>query len=84
MLASFQKTFKPTEIDKEERTIKYLNLLIGSIRNKDCSTCKNGEPKTVYEHGRKTVATYCKIANDICLYCSGCKNYEVNEERFWR
>ena len=84
MLSNFQKTFKPTEADKEERTIKYLNLLINSIKDKDCSTCKYGEPKAIYEHGRKTAVTHCKIKSDICLYCSNCKNYEVDEERFWR
>lgn len=84
MLSNFQKTFKPTESDKEERTIKYLSLLIDSIKCKDCCTCKNGEPKEIYEHGNETVATYCKIANDICIACSGCKNYEVDEERLWK
>lgn len=84
MLGNFQKTFKPTEADKEERTIKYLNLLIDSIKNKNCSTCKHGEPRTIYEHGGETMVTYCEIVDNICLYCSGCKNYEIDEESLWR
>lgn len=80
MLANFQKTFNPTEQDKEERTITWLKLLINLIKDKDCVTCKHCVYTKEYEHGNETSGHYCGYTGK--LNCDTCDLYEVDEDRF--
>lgn len=81
MMADFQKVFNPTEEDKEEQAITYLQLLAQLIRDKDCCTCKHSESRKTYMHSYETYESYCLLKNKSCYTMKNdtCDKYEVRE-----
>lgn len=75
MMANFQKAFNPTEKDKEEQVITYLQILAQLVRDKDCCTCKHSETRKAYMHNYETDECYCTLRQ--CVGLETCNNYEV-------
>lgn len=59
-MADFQKTFNPTEEDKEELVINLLTMIIELVKDKCCFTCKYSECRKEYMHSYETTEIYCK------------------------
>lgn len=77
MLGNFQKTFKPTEADKEARAAGYLNMLVYSVLNHSCMTCKHCKSVKDYEHGKETSVSYCSKLDKYEVIKEKCCLYEV-------
>lgn len=75
MMANFKKNFNPTEKDKEELVITYLQILAQLVRDKDCCTCKHSETRKAYIHNYETAECYCTLRK--CVGLKTCNNYEV-------
>lgn len=75
MMADFQKTFNPTEEDKEELVINLLTMIIELVKDKCCSTCKHSECRKDYMHSYETTETYCKKKDKITF--NSCDAYEI-------
>lgn len=75
MMANFKKVFNPTEKDKEEQTIAYLQILAQLVRNKDCCTCKHSETRKAYIHSYETTESYCTLRK--CVGLETCNSYNV-------
>lgn len=80
MIGSFRKSFKPTESDREAKAVRYLNLLIDSIQNKSCITCKYSLPAADCEHGKITSRNYCTRLGAYGVYtkCAGYRLSSLN------
>lgn len=68
MMADFQKTFNPTEEDKEELVINLLTMVIELVKDKCCSTCKYSECRKEYMHSYETTEIYCKKKDKVTKY----------------
>ena len=75
MMADFQKTFNPTEEDKEELVINLLTMIIELVKDKCCSTCKYSECRKEYMHSYETTEIYCKKKGKVTF--DSCNAYEV-------